>query len=81
MQNSELASNGISIAANRVVSMKTVVEMTSASRATIYNWVNDGVFPAPVQLGRRRIGWREADVASWLESRQGVAWASLREAA
>jgi prophage regulatory protein len=61
--------------------MKDVVALTSASRATIYNWVNDGIFPAPVRLGRRRIGWREADVFSWLKSRQDVEWATEREAA
>jgi len=76
MHDTETTSGEGAMTGRRVVSMKTVVKMTSASRATIYNWVNAGLFPAPIQLGRRRIGWREADVTHWLESRQDVAWAA-----
>jgi len=29
----------------------------------------EGNFPKPVQLGKRAVGWRESDIAAWLQSR------------
>ena len=60
----------------KLVSMAAVCELASVSRGTIYNWVNDGAFPAPVQLGKRRIAFREADILDWMDRRQSVAWAA-----
>jgi prophage regulatory protein len=64
------------VASARLVSMNAVCEMTSLCRRTVYVMVRDGQFPKPVQLGKRRIAWREADVVRWLESREQVAWAA-----
>ena len=33
--------------------------------STLYHWINQGIFPRPVQLGPQRVGWREADVDEW----------------
>jgi prophage regulatory protein len=29
----------------------------------------DGRFPKPMKLGERAVGWSEAEIAAWLESR------------
>jgi len=29
-----------------------------------------GDFPAPIKIGKRAVGWLEAEVHAWLESRQ-----------
>lgn len=48
---------------------------TGLSRSTLYAKMNpnsayyDASFPQPVRLGKRAVGWREADIAAWLESR------------
>jgi prophage regulatory protein len=57
-------------AAAKVVGMRDVVQLTSVSRATVYNLIRDCGFPKPVQLGKRRIGFREAEVLAWLNSRK-----------
>jgi prophage regulatory protein len=62
--------------AYRMVDLKTIVDMTSLRRATIYAMVKEGAFPKPHQLGKRRIAWREADVIKWLQSWQAVEWAA-----
>lgn len=34
-------------------------------RATIYRQVAAGTFPEPVQIGPRRVAWRERDILAW----------------
>ena len=46
-----------------------VTELTGLPRSTMYQQIKDGKFPAPVKLGARAVGWRESDIASWIESR------------
>lgn len=58
------------------VSLPRVCQIAGVSRGTLYNWVRDGDFPAPVQVGPRRIGWRMSDLSSWVLSRETVAWAA-----
>ena len=54
------------------VSISDVCRMASVSRTTIYNWRAQGLFPAPVQLGPKRIAWRHTDVQRWAETRQAA---------
>ena len=46
-----------------------VEAVTGLSRSTIYKWMDEGSFPKPVKLGPRAVGWREADINDWLETR------------
>jgi prophage regulatory protein len=43
-----------------------VEEMTSLDITTIYRKIKAGTFPKPVRIGRRRVAWRELDIAAWL---------------
>ena len=38
-----------------------VREATRKSHTTIWRWVRNGIFPAPVQLGPNSVGWRRSD--------------------
>jgi prophage regulatory protein len=42
-----------------------VEEMTSLDITTIYRKIKAGDFPKPVRVGRRRVAWRESDLAKW----------------
>lgn len=46
-----------------------VERITGLSRSTLYAMISEGDFPKPVKLGKRAVGWREADIVAWLESR------------
>ncbi|WP_288939240.1 AlpA family transcriptional regulator [uncultured Roseovarius sp.] len=46
-----------------------VERITGLSRSTLYAMMAEGEFPKPIRLGKRAVGWREADIAAWLESR------------
>ena len=39
------------------------------SRSSIYAKIALGVFPAPVSLGGRAVGWLESDIDTWIEKR------------
>ena len=46
-----------------------VERITGLSRSTLYAMMAEGTFPKPVKLGKRAVGWREADISAWLDSR------------
>ncbi|WP_285675117.1 helix-turn-helix transcriptional regulator, partial [Paralimibaculum aggregatum] len=45
-------------------------ELTGLARSTIYLHIARGEFPKPVRLGPRAVGWKEADIAVWIASRE-----------
>ncbi|WP_226550773.1 helix-turn-helix transcriptional regulator [Celeribacter naphthalenivorans] len=55
---------------SRVLRRPEVEHMVGLSRSTIYAMMAEGHFPKPVRLGRRAVGWREADLRRWLASRE-----------
>lgn len=55
---------------NRVLTKKEVIRRASLSKSTIYEYIQRGIFPAPIKIGLRRVGWLESDVDDWLEKRK-----------
>ena len=55
--------------ADPVLKLPRVQELTSLPVSTLYAWVKQGRFPAPVKLGVRSVAWRLSDVQGWLDSR------------
>lgn len=51
---------------HRILRRPDVEQLTGLSRSTIYAMMANGAFPKPVRLGKRAVGWREADVTAWL---------------
>ena len=58
------------MATDRMLKVPQVLDRCSISRSTLYLWVSQGSFPPPVQLGPRRIAWRESEVQEWMESKR-----------
>jgi len=50
--------------AERILRFPEVRAMTGLSRSSIYLRINEGMFPRPILLGRRMVGWRESEVAA-----------------
>ena len=48
---------------------KSVVEITTFSRATINRKVASGDFPKPFWISQRRKVWKESDIESWITAR------------
>ena len=54
---------------NRIIRLPEVKARTGVSRSTIYRHIDAGLFPKPVSLGARAVGWFEGQVDEWIESR------------
>ena len=54
---------------DRLLRTSDVLERTSVSRRTIYDWMRDGLFPRPIQIGPRAVRWLESEVDEWFASR------------
>ena len=35
------------------------------STATLWRWVRDGLFPAPIRIGPNSVAWRVSDCQEW----------------
>ncbi len=55
-----------------ILRMREVLQASGASRSSIYVWMSLGLFPQPVKIGVRAIGWRKSDVLRWLDERQST---------
>ena len=55
---------------HKILRLKAVKDCTGLSRSTIYSKLKAGNFPQSVKLGERSVGWFEADIQSWINSRQ-----------
>ena len=52
---------------NQCLNFKQIMAITGLSRTTIWRRVQDKQFPAPRQLGPRRVAWLESEIQAWLK--------------
>ena len=52
-----------------ILRLPEVKRLTGLGRSSIYQMIKDGVFPRPVSLSLRAVGWTAGDIRSWLETR------------
>jgi prophage regulatory protein len=70
--NTELAMSSIFVASNPhvlVVRMRQLTTMVGLSRSSIYVFVSKGLFPQPIRLGTKAVGWRVNEIEEWLNAR------------
>ncbi|MEP4705277.1 MAG: AlpA family phage regulatory protein [Hyphomicrobiales bacterium] len=53
----------------QLLSTKSVIEVTSLSRTTLWRKVQAGEFPSPVQLTAARVGYLADEVDLWINDR------------
>jgi prophage regulatory protein len=39
------------------------------NRRTIYYWMEQGIFPQPINLGPRTVGWLDSDIEAWIQEK------------
>lgn len=49
-----------------------VIELTGMSRSTLKRAIRDKEFPPPRKLTRGRVGFRQDEIAAWVETRPQV---------
>lgn len=53
----------------RILRMPEVERLTGRKRSALYEDIAIGVFPAPVPLGQRAVGWLSDEIEAWLDER------------
>lgn len=59
--------------AQKYLRRRAVEEVTGLSRSTIYDLMSKGLFPRPVKLTGKAVGWPSEAVEGWLKSRPSAA--------
>jgi prophage regulatory protein len=54
---------------NKLIKLKTVMEITGLSRSYTYALGQRKEFPKPVKLTERSSAWIESEVLAWIDSR------------
>lgn len=49
--------------------IKTVVERTGLSRATVYRYTTSGILPPRRRVGPGRVAWLASEMIAWIETR------------
>lgn len=52
-----------------IIRLPEVMNRTSLSRSTIYAYIKKGMFPKPIKIGLRAVGWHESEIIDWIKSR------------
>jgi prophage regulatory protein len=52
-----------------ILRLARVISRTGLSRSTIYQRIEEGKFPAQINLGAHSVGWIEAEIDEWISSR------------
>ena len=55
--------------AHTILRLPAVKARTALSRSTLYKLISCSLFPRPVRLGPRAVGWLESEVDEWLGRR------------
>jgi prophage regulatory protein len=51
----------------RLLRMNDVLKKMNVKRATLYKWMNEGLFPKPKHIGKC-IFWNEAELDKWIKN-------------
>lgn len=51
-----------------ILRLPCVIKRTGLPRSTIYAYVDQKRFPAPIKIGTRNVGWIESEINAWIES-------------
>jgi prophage regulatory protein len=52
-----------------ILRLPKVIQKTGKCRASIYADIRKGLFPKPISLGERSVGWLESEVDEWIDTR------------
>ena len=73
----------------KILRLPIVKAKVGLGRSTIYAQVSQGVFPKPVSIGPRAIGWVDSEIDEWIAQRidasrkvceaNGIAWRVSRK--
>jgi prophage regulatory protein len=61
-----------SLNVDEILRLEEIKKLTKKSKSSIYADIASGLFPAPVKIGVRAVGWKTSQIANWLDSLQST---------
>ena len=52
-----------------ILRLPDVEARCAVNRRTLYYWIERGMFPRPINLGPRTVGWLDRDIEAWIAER------------
>ena len=49
----------------QLLTLREVCELLKVSRSSVYKWISEGTFPAPIRIGDRAVRWQSDQIANW----------------
>lgn len=56
----------MTITADKIIRLATVLDRTGLSRSTVYRKISDGTFSKQIQISIHGAGWRESEINRWI---------------
>lgn len=53
----------------KIIRLREVLDRTGLSRSMTYDLIEKEMFPRPLSLGARAVGWRLSSVQDWIAQR------------
>ena len=53
----------------KILKKAQVLDRCGIGHTTLYAMIGKGIFPKPISLSPRRVGWSEAEVDAWIEAK------------
>lgn len=50
----------------KILRLRLVLSRTGLSRSMAYDLMGKGLFPKPINLGARAVGWLESEIDGWI---------------
>jgi prophage regulatory protein len=54
---------------HQIIKLPSVISISGLSRTSIYNRIEEGIFPKQISLGERSVGWVKSEILAWVDSR------------
>ena len=53
---------------DKLIRIKTVIDMTGKSRSAIYADIANSCFPKSIHIGARSVAWSESAITAWIQA-------------
>jgi prophage regulatory protein len=54
---------------DKLIRIKTVMDITGKSRSAIYADIANGCFPSSILIGARSVAWAESAISAWVKAK------------
>ena len=68
-EDEEELEDGDDLEALRLLRLPEVLRLVGVGKSTFYRMVHEGLFPKPVGIGPRSVGWPRRVVVAWIKKR------------